>query len=648
VALVAIALIAGIPRFWDLGTPGIDKDGHRVYVFDETYYAKDACLYAGYSLKRCDLEGEGEQSWVHPPLGKWMIAAGIKVFGSTPLGSRVSSATVGTAIVVLIAVLALLLFESVVWCLVAGVLAATESLLFVQSRVALLDIFVAFWIVLGFLFVVLDRRYIHRRTARGRDAPPEAELSVGPGAMARSESTTQAERDDREERNREPGDGPDGDESIPYRTATASRLRVPSPLWRPWRFAAGFAFGAAMATKWSGAPALLGALFLMVAWEVARRSEPGAVKAWELLVGLTLGLALLADGFAFGGAFAGKWSGVPGLTVLLILVIPGIWLMGQVVRPPVPAGPSGVAMNLLLVAAVFGEGFAAGAAVGGKWSGLIPAAGLFGLLVVAGLWERNRRRREQRRNPFADTVKQESFTLLLAMVVLPILVYIGSYSGRIDPKTYPEYHPGLGWHFSLPQLAHVTGSMAHFHEHLYAYDPKKPDHKTHPYQSEPWTWPYMGRPVSYYYEPTHEGTPREKRSEILGIGNPAIFWSSFLTVPWLLWFLWRRRDWIAGFILLAISSQYLFWFIPRLSLPKVQFFFYATPIAPFLVLAAVYVLRDASLITIQGSRSRPFMPLVWGYVVTAVALFAWFWPVLTAMSISQSWWQRIVWFPSWI
>ena len=119
-------------------------------------------------------------------------------------------------------------------------------------------------------------------------------------------------------------------------------------------------------------------------------------------------------------------------------------------------------------------------------------------------------------------------------------------------------------------------------------------------------------------------------------------------MPWLLWFLWKRRDWVAAFILVAFFSQYLFWFIPKVSLPKVQFFFYATPIAPFLVLAAVYLLRDASLVRIPGARSRPLMPLVWGYVLTAVALFVWFWPVLTALPISLSWWQRIVWFQSWI
>ena len=651
VAIVAITLVAGIPRFWALGDPGTDKAGKRVYVFDETYYAKDGCLYAGLPFKKCDLSSDGEQSWVHPPLGKWVIAAGIKLFGDTPLGSRIPSAVFGTATVALIALIALLLFRSVLWCYVAGILAASEALLVVQSRVTLLDIFVAFWVVLGFLFVLMDRRYIERRTPPPHEREPahgiEPVLSMGPGAMARSEPATDL--------GEAPAPAPDTEteesRTTPGAAFRSTSRRVPSPLWRPWRFAAGFAFGAAMATKWNGIPALLGGLFVMVAWEVARRRSPGDVSLWETLGRATIGVVLLAAGFAFGGAFAGKWSEVPGLTVLLLLVVPGVWLVAQVVRPPVPRGRGGVALGALLIAGLFAEGFAMGAAAAGKWPTVMWLAGGVVLLLLVSLGERSRRRREGRANPLIEAAKQEGFTVLVAMVLLPLVVYVGSYSGKIDPNTYPQFHPGFGSNFTpsgLTKLWHLTGQIAHFHEHLYAYDPSKPDHKAHPYQSEPWTWPYLGRPVAYYYETTHTDSPSERRSEILGVGNPAIFWLSYLMVPWLLWALWRRRAWVAGFILVALFSQYLFWFIPGVSLEKVQFLFYATPIVPFLILGIVYLLRDVSRIRIQNSVSRPFMPVVVTYVIMAVAVFWWLWPVLSAIPLSKGAWQTRIWFPSWV
>ena len=122
------------------------------------------------------------------------------------------AAVTGTATVMLLAVIIQLLWASPIWTFTGGLLLATESLNLVQSRTGTLDIFVAFWVVLVFVFLLLDRRWIERRTppAPAMDGPSDANAGVKP------------------------------------------RRRLPAPLWRPYRFAAGAAGGAAMATKWSG------------------------------------------------------------------------------------------------------------------------------------------------------------------------------------------------------------------------------------------------------------------------------------------------------------------------------------------------------------------------------------------------------------
>jgi dolichyl-phosphate-mannose-protein mannosyltransferase len=102
--VAAVTVLGGVLRFTDLGRPD------RKY-FDEVYYASDGCLYAGIDYRRCGLDEDAEQSWVHPPLGKALISFGIDPpgplpgFGNTPFGWRVA----GTATVGLVAVLALLL-----------------------------------------------------------------------------------------------------------------------------------------------------------------------------------------------------------------------------------------------------------------------------------------------------------------------------------------------------------------------------------------------------------------------------------------------------------------------------------------------------------------------------------------------------------
>jgi len=239
IAVLAVTAIAGALRFTHLSRP-------PELFFDENYYAKAGCILIGDSNEVCKVDSNDEHywrdnkwdvgSWVHPPLGKWAIGMGEKVFGVTPFGWRVSSAVAGTLTVTLVAVLAQLLFGSALWTFVAGLLLAVESLNVVLSRSALLDIHLEFWVVAGSLFLLLDRRWIDRRS------PPD------------------------------PGTEPPGAPDEPGRVVPArARSSLAFPLWRPWRFAAGIALGAAFSVKWSGAMAILGALILSVAWETTRR-----------------------------------------------------------------------------------------------------------------------------------------------------------------------------------------------------------------------------------------------------------------------------------------------------------------------------------------------------------------------------------------
>ena len=246
--VAAVTAVAGALRLTELDRP------HRK-VFDEIYYATDGCWYAGIDYRECGLKSDAERSWVHPPLGKQLIALGIDAFGNDPFGWRVAAAVAGMLTVGMIGLLAFLLFRSELWAAVAALLLATEHLHFVQSRIAMLDVFLAMFVVLGFLLVVADRRSRDRAgpvVAGGADGDPPA----APGLGLREE---EGEEDDTHE------------PEVP----AAPRERW---LWRPWLFLAGAAFGAAIAVKWSGALALAGAGILVVLWDfllLRRRRGPG-------------------------------------------------------------------------------------------------------------------------------------------------------------------------------------------------------------------------------------------------------------------------------------------------------------------------------------------------------------------------------------
>jgi hypothetical protein len=194
VAIAAVTLLAGWLRIVHVSHPSD-------YVFDEVYYPKAACILVGWSNDTCTVNSSDEQywrqqkwdvgSWVHPPLGKWEIAMGIKAYGMRAFGWRISSVVAGTFVVTLTAVLAQLLFGSALWTAVAGLLMAVENLNVVMSRVGLLDIHVEFWIVLAFVLFLLDRRWLERRQAvtddmaaieepDGPDPPPDPPPGLAP------------------------------------------------------------------------------------------------------------------------------------------------------------------------------------------------------------------------------------------------------------------------------------------------------------------------------------------------------------------------------------------------------------------------------------------------------------------------------------
>jgi dolichyl-phosphate-mannose--protein O-mannosyl transferase len=235
VMLLIVAALAGGLRFWHLSDP-------KGYIFDEVYYAKDGCYDAGYPYKQCKLDAPGEQTvTVHPPIGRELIALSIRLWGNNEFGWRFGSAVAGTLSVVLLALLAWKLFDSVAWGYAGGILLATESLNLVQSRVSMLDIYIALFVVAGFLFVVLDRYWIERRTP----ALPQTNVEL-----------------------------------LLYQPPDS----VPSPIFRPWRIAAGVAFGLATATKWSGGTALIGGIILVFAWECTRRRRAGVENpVWKAL-----------------------------------------------------------------------------------------------------------------------------------------------------------------------------------------------------------------------------------------------------------------------------------------------------------------------------------------------------------------------------
>lgn len=134
-----IALISFGLRLWDLGTP-------KGLVFDEVYYVDGARDFLKYGV---EVTGSSPEFVVHPPVGKWCIALGIKIFGNNEFVWRFAAAVAGALTIYLVGRIAKKLFNSRILSALASLLMALDGLNLVHSRTALLDLFLTLFILLA-------------------------------------------------------------------------------------------------------------------------------------------------------------------------------------------------------------------------------------------------------------------------------------------------------------------------------------------------------------------------------------------------------------------------------------------------------------------------------------------------------------------
>ena len=244
---LAVGLVAGIIRFTALDRP-------HALVFDETYYVKDAYSYLLSGVERNWAENANElfvrgdmsgilntpEYVVHPPVGKWMIALGLAIFGpGSSFGWRFTAALVGTLSVMLTAWAAHRLFRSHTLAASAGLLLAVDGHHIVLSRTGILDIFLSFWVLAAFCALLLDREDGRRRLAARLGALASPDGRLGPVALA---------------------GGP--------------WLGV-----RWWRLAAGVCLGLAVGVKWSALAFVAAFGLLTVLWDASARRTAG-IRGW--------------------------------------------------------------------------------------------------------------------------------------------------------------------------------------------------------------------------------------------------------------------------------------------------------------------------------------------------------------------------------
>ena len=237
-----------------------------------------------------------------------------------------------------------------------------------------------------------------------------------------------------------------------------------------------------------------------------------------------------------------------------------------------------------------------GLALATKWTGVAPLA-----VISVWWWSQHR------------AIPPTSFlTKIASFLILPFGIYIGSFLWNVRD-------PGVGFWMYLWDWHKQTWS---FHEHLTA---------SHPYQSRWWSWLYLSRPVWYYFKEDN-GVVRG----IIALGNPLLWWA---VIPALLassWYAIRHHYFPFTITLLAFLATYVPWTI----IGRTQFQYYLVGGVPFLLMILAW--------WVDRVLASPYRRLGQLFIVAAVLVFFFYWPLYTALPIPRWYYQMHIWLPTWI
>jgi len=288
-------------------------------------------------------------------------------------------------------------------------------------------------------------------------------------------------------------------------------------------------------------------------------------------------------------------------------------------------------------------GICLGASLGVKWSALYTVVA-FAALAIA--WDVGARRRAGVQRPVRAALRKDVLGWFTCFIPLPFAVFMSTWTGWFASSGGYDRHtptrPGKGVFGALSNWWNYQDQIWTFHDHLST---------PHKYESKPFSWLVLGRPVDYDFTALKYGQHGCRirggcYKEILALGNPAVWWIGTLALIGVI-ALWAvRRDWRAAMVVVGFTIS----FAPWLAFPeRTMFFFYALPLLPFLVLA-ITAMAGLAL----GGRGISEVRALAGaltvgiYAIVVVLFFVYFYPILANQMISIPGWRARMWFPGWI
>lgn len=216
------------------------------------------------------------------------------------------------------------------------------------------------------------------------------------------------------------------------------------------------------------------------------------------------------------------------------------------------------------------------------------------------------------------------YSYMVAFLLMAIGVYFLTY--------IPDMLAGR----SLIEVVGLQGGMYNYHSTLTA---------THPFQSEWWSWPIIGKSVWLYLTNLPDGF----RSTITLMGNPVVWWVGFAAILAITGIFFEKV--IRAFKkrslpklelpLLFLVALFFFQWLPYFGITRALFIYHFYVNVPFLCLASAYFINK-----IWNKNYGKVVTII--FFIAVVAIFVLFYPVISGVSAATTTTESLRWLEGWI
>ncbi|HYY17402.1 MAG TPA: phospholipid carrier-dependent glycosyltransferase [Streptosporangiaceae bacterium] len=398
---------------------------------------------------------------------------------------------------------------------------------------------------------------------------------------------------------------------------------------------------------WRFSAAVFGTLSILLICRIARRLTRST------LLGCIAGLLMSLDGLEFVMSRTGLLDIFLMFFILAAfgcLVIDRDVSRARLAAAVTANGTSGLGPGTGIHWWRVAAGFFLGCACASKQFGAWYIVGFAGLAIA---WDVGARRAVGIGRFWVSALVKEARWLPVSFGLVPLAVYIASWSGWFASSLGWDRHYAATHGVRTPVLSGLY-SLYEYHIQMLQFGVGLKTH--HPYESQPWDWLVISRPVAYAYQcytsptshrvcPSNYTGPRWSQ-EVLAIGTPAIWWAAIPALVFCVFWWLLHRDWRAGAVVLAMLTGWVTWF-PFVS--RTKFYYYALEFEPFMILAIVLCIGLIIGATRGSVARRSIGAAVTGaYLLVVLLNFVYLYPILAGKVIPYTAWLSRMWYHGWI